>query len=553
MELRDYQKEIITELWQWFGKYRGNPCIVAPTGAGKSVLIAEIFKESIKAWPSTRCLMLTHQKELITQDYEKLLQLWPQAPVAIYSAGIGRRDTAQITYAGIQSIYNHSELLRTIDLVIVDEAHLINHEDTGRYRKLIDTLRRRQPNMKVIGMTATPYRLGHGMITDYPAIFSAPLIEPVTIIDLIEMGYLSILRSKATKTVLDVSHVKKSGGEYVEKDLQEAVDVELTNEQVVDETLSRAADRHHILFFCAGVQHAEHIRDILTGKGVMADCVTGKTPKKQREQIINDFKSGQIRCLTNANILTTGFDYPGIDCIAMLRPTCSPGLMVQMVGRGLRIAPGKKDCLVLDFAGNIAKHGAITHILPPAPKGEGKGTPPCKECPQCMEILPINMMVCPACGYEFPKPQEKDLHLALHNDDVLGLEPNEMPVQSWQWYIKPSKRTGIDMLVCNYYGGPHGVDIIREYYCIWNEGWAGRKAIGELRKTCLGCNVDYEACKTSEQLLEALNNAHSPSSVSWIPEGDKNQYKRIVKKNWTKPAEPEEKESDYGSETALFF
>ena len=372
--LRPYQQRAIDDLYAWFrAGNEGNPCMVLPTGAGKSHIVAALCKDALQQWPETRVLMLTHVKELIVQNAGKMREHWPGAPMGIYSASVGKKQLGEpITFAGIQSIAKKAALVGHVDLVIIDECHLVSHKEEGGYRTFLDALKSINPALRVIGLTATPYRLGHGLITDKPAIFD-DLLESVTIAELVYKGFLSVLRSKVTELRLDVSSVHRRGGEYIESEMQDAVDTDENNRAVVSEVMALGADRKAWLFFCAGVRHAEHIRDILQERGITAECVTGATPKGERDRIISDYKAGKIRALTNANVLTTGFDYPGIDLIAMLRPTLSPGLYVQMAGRGLRIAPGKEDCLVLDFAGVVAKHGPITAVEPPKKGGSGDG------------------------------------------------------------------------------------------------------------------------------------------------------------------------------------
>ena len=206
------------------------------------------------------------------------------------------------------------------DLCIIDECHLVSHKNEGGYRTLLAELLLINPAMRVIGLTATPFRLGHGLITDKPALFDA-LIEPVSIEELIFKGHLATLRSKVTRAKLDTSGVHKRGGEFIESELQAAVDNDDLNSAVVREVIAQAGGRKAWLFFCAGVDHARHVAEVLNDYGVVADCVTGETPKKERARMLADFKAGKIRALTNANVLTTGFDYPDIDLIAMMRPT----------------------------------------------------------------------------------------------------------------------------------------------------------------------------------------------------------------------------------------
>jgi len=188
MILRDYQRQAIDSLYDWFRKNdTGNPCLVLPTGAGKSVILAELCRDALSSWPGTRILILSHVKELLEQDAEKIRILWPDAPLGIYSAGLGCRDVDAITVAGIQSVYRKASEIGYVDIAIVDECHLLNHKDEGMYRNLLNELEAINPSLRVIGLTATPYRLGHGLITEGGALFNA-LIEPVRIGELVERG-----------------------------------------------------------------------------------------------------------------------------------------------------------------------------------------------------------------------------------------------------------------------------------------------------------------------------------------------------------------------------
>ncbi len=266
-----------------------------------------------------RFLCLTHVKELIDQNAQKLRQVWPNAPLGIYSAGLGRRDLDSITFAGIQSVRKKAHQIGHVDLVIVDECHLISHKAEGGYRNLINDLQEINPSIRVIGLTATPYRMGHGYITDGNALFDG-MVEPVTIAELVADGYLAPLRSKVTGSNLDVTGVHKRGGEYIEKELQAAVDTADMNKSIVQEVISLAGDRKAWLFFCSGVEHAYHVRDELRERGIVAETVTGNTTLSERDAILGAYKRGEIKAITNANVLTTGFDYPDIDLIAMLAP-----------------------------------------------------------------------------------------------------------------------------------------------------------------------------------------------------------------------------------------
>ena len=447
--LRPYQKKALEELYSWFETHEGHPCLVLPTGAGKSHIIAELCKDAIQNWPETKILMLTHVKELIDQNAQKLRLHWPNAPLGIFSAGIGRKELGEpITFAGIQSIRNQE--MGHIDLCIIDECHLVSHKAEGTYRSFLKRLQELNPNLRVIGFTATPFRMGHGLITDAPALFD-DLIEPITIEELQRQGYLADLRSKVTRSKLSADGVHKRGGEYIEKELQQAVDIDEKTEAVIEEVISLADLRKSWLFFCTGVSHAQHVKEILLAHGISADCITGSTGKKDRERIIESFKTGEIRALTNANVLTTGFDYPDIDLIVMMRPTLSPGLYIQMAGRGLRLKCHTDHCLVLDFAGVVETHGPITNVRIPGRKQENSDAlPPSKICPACDEILASQVKVCRYCGYEFPAAEHQDWQ--LHDDDIMGKEESSLVVTSWLWSPHTSKKSGKEMVKITYFG-----------------------------------------------------------------------------------------------------
>jgi DNA repair protein RadD len=526
--LRDYQQRAIDELYQWFNDGgEGNPCVVLPTGSGKSHIVAALCKDVLQSWPETRVLMLTHVKELIEQNAEKMRQHWPGAPMGIYSASLGRRNLAEpITFAGIQSVRNKAPQIGHVDLIIVDECHLIGHTEAGGYRKLIDQLTAINPSIRVIGLTATPYRLGHGMITDKPAIFDA-LIEPVTIQELIHKKYLAVLRSKVTKEKLSTEGIKKRGGEYIESEMQAAFDTDDHNAAVVDEVISLAGDRKAWLFFCAGVEHAEHIAEELNARGIVAACLTGDTPKSQREQIIADFKSGAIRALTNVNVLTTGFDYPDIDLIAMLRATMSPVLYVQMAGRGLRPKSHTDHCLVLDFAGVVETHGPITAVAAPKKRGDGTGEAPVKVCDTCGELVHISAKECPACGALFPEPEKPKLQ--LRDVDIMGIDPTEMSITDWRWRKHTSRASGKTMVAVDYYGGLSD-PVITEYFAITHEGHAGAVATQKLAAIASRCGaVRAMAYSEIDEICSEMQMARKPKKVSYKKDG---KYYRVTSRDF---------------------
>ena len=222
---------------------------------------------------------------------------------------------------------------------------------------------------------------------------------------MVRQGHLCPVVPKQAETQLDVAGVGSRGGEFVARDLEAAVDRDDVTRAAVAEIVRHGEGRGSWLAFCSGVDHARHVRDAIRGHGVSCETVTGDMPGPERDAILAAFKAGRLRCVTNANVLTTGFDAPGTDLIALLRPTKSAGLYVQMVGRGTRPAEGKEDCLVLDFAGNTARHGPIDTVDGGRQeRGEAPGEAPVKTCPECQATNHASARRCPGCGFEFPPP-----------------------------------------------------------------------------------------------------------------------------------------------------
>ena len=526
--LREYQTRTIDQLYAWFeAGNSGNPCLVLPTGSGKSHIIAALCKDALQSWPETRILMLTHVRELIEQNAEKMRQHWPNAPMGIYSAGLRRKELGEpITFAGIQSVRSKAKQIGHVDLVIIDEAHLVSHKDEGGYRTLLTDLRVINANLRVIGLTASPYRLGHGYITDKPAIFDA-LIEPVSIEELIFKGFLCNLRSKLTTTKLEVDGVKKRGGEYIESELQAAVDTDDKNSKVVAEIIKLGAERRSWLVFCAGVAHAHHVRDAMVAQGIVAECVTGETPSAERDRMLTEFKAGRIRALTSVGVLTTGFDHPSIDLIAMLRPTMSPGLYVQMAGRGLRPSPNKTDCLVLDFAGVVEQHGPITAVRAPPKKGDRVGEAPVKVCDNCQEICALSVRICPACGAEFPEPERPPLKLS--NLDIMGVEGIDMDVSAWTWRKHISRASGKEMITCTMYGSLSDAPVT-SYYAITHDGFAGERARKNLADIAhkSGVVLDYASADLHD-IAKQMTDGKPPKTIEYKRDG---RFYTVLSHKW---------------------
>ena len=408
MLLRPYQEDALRALFAFWRNGGGNPLIAMTTGTGKSVVIAFLIKQLLTDYPNMRVLITAPNRELIDQDIKELRKVWPDAPIGINCDGLGSRDTdTQILFVSINSIYRNPQAVGRRDLVIIDEAHFIPHHDQGMYRITLDALRELVPDLRVAGLTATPYRLDSGHLCEGDGHIFDSVVYEYGIGQGIRDDVLAPLSSKATIATIDVSGVGKRGGEFIADQLEAAAIKDGVVERACDEISTYLGQRRAWLVYCVGVAHATMVRDALRARGVDCEMVLGETPDDQRDRIIEDFRAGRLTALVSVMVLSYGFNVPHVDLIAMLRPTCSAGLYVQQVGRGTRKADGKQNCLVLDFAGNVRRFGPVDDVRIKIKNNSKDGEAPTKVCPSCREIVMLGVSECPHCGFTFPRREIK--------------------------------------------------------------------------------------------------------------------------------------------------
>lgn len=475
LELRPYQRAAVDAVFAWVASHDGHPLVVVPTGGGKSLLMATIIAEALSNAPHARALVLAHRKELIQQNTRAVLTRMPATAVGVYSAGLNRKDRAhRVIVGGIQSVARDPYALGAFDLVLVDEAHLVPASDDTYYRKTIAALRIQNPHVRFVGLTATPYRMGSGLLHRGSHALFTDIAYEASVADLVTQGYLCRLVSRGTTTHLDTRGVATRGGDFVPGELERAVDRDELTRDVVAETLRLAEGRSRILVFCSGVAHAEHVADEFLRQGVPAQAVHGGTAAEAREWALAAFRSGQLRVLTSMDVLTTGYDEPAIDAIVLLRPTRSAGLYVQMVGRGFRLHPSKSTTLVLDFAGNVARHGPVDRLTIEDATGPGTGgLAPTKECPKCATILYAGARTCTECAHEFPPPERPPIIPVASTLPILATEPEWVEVTAVEYgrHEKPDKPPSLRV---EYWGGFSR--IATEWVCLEHEGFARSKA-----------------------------------------------------------------------------
>lgn len=485
MNLRPYQVRTLEQLDAWFAANPdGNPIVSACVGAGKSILIAEFCRRAVLDYPDyrARILMLVPSKELLAQNLSKLSHLDKDINIGIVSASLGRKDTAfdkDVVLATVGSVAKNPGQLGRLDIILVDECHLINRKETGQYRKLIADCQRYNPYLRVIGLTGTPFR-GNGIwLTEGEERLFTDIAARVTLTELLDSGFLSPLVNTETGIQVSASEVRQNNGDYVVSELEKLLDDTELTQNIAQTIVSLGKDRKHWLVYGVTVTHATHLCAAINALGIRAEVVSAQTPARERDRIISNFKRGTLRCLCNVAVLTTGFDVPELDLIALVRNTKSPVLYTQIAGRGMRIADGKTDCLWLDFTDTTANMGPVDRV-------KGRGEPklkkdpietPFKICPGCGSQLGTALLQCPICGQAFdpPKPAITDTlsNAAILSETVFNTYPVQRVTYAYHRGLKNKDKPPTLKVTYWAYVKP----IISEWVCLEHGGYAQAKAL----------------------------------------------------------------------------
>lgn len=497
-DLRPYQDPISEKVFTYMRNNRDkHPLVAMPTGSGKTVVLADIILKAIKRWPATKVLVISHVREILEQDYESIT-FHTGLDVGVYSAGLKKREMKQVTVAGIQSIFRKPERWKDYKFIIIDECHLIPPGKNSMYRKFFAGLE----HPRYFGLTATPFRLGDGYIYgEEESIFDDLIYDLTTkkkFIQLIKDGYLCQLKTSATNIELETEGIRTVAGDFDKKMLSTKIDKDSITKVAIQEIIEKGAAYKKWLIFAIDIEHAENIAEELGQNGIPTMVIHSKMDF-DRATVIKHYKLGTFRAIVNVNVLTTGFDDPEIDLIALLRPTKSPVIHVQTIGRGLRIAPKKDHCLVLDFAGNTERLGPINDIVPKK-KGKGKegGEPITKRCPACDTIHHPTKKICEFCGHVF---QFKTLlqGTAKEVDVIKDKEQVWLKVNDVSYQLH-NKKNSPSMMKVTY---TCGLRTYNEYVCVEHRGYAGYKAKHFLEyRGVTGIKTAIGAVHNSEDLMK---------------------------------------------------
>jgi superfamily II DNA or RNA helicase len=434
MLLRPRQKELVNRAVEALHRH-GNTLAVAPTGSGKTVMLSATIGELFKASRIKSCVV-AHRDELTAQNQAKFCRVNPHIPTGIFDASV-KSWQGDTTFAMVQTLSRETNLasMPRLDLLVIDEAH---HARSESYLRVITHAKTLNPNLKLLGMTATPNR---GDKKGLRPVFSN-VCDRITVNELIASGHL--VRPKMF--VMDLGmrerlkEVRKTAGDYDMEAVAQIMDTRPINEAVVAHWKKKAGNRQTVVF-CSTVEHACHVRQGFRDANVPAVLVHGEMPGVEREQALKAYSTGVVQVIVNVAVLLEGWDHPPTSCIVLLRPSSYKSTFIQMVGRGLRTVnpeeyPGiiKNDCIVLDFGTATLTHGSIeqTANLDDAIKGDA----PVKACPECEGEVPAAVFECPLCGFNFesqPKEGTEDTGIEVDEEDFTMTEIDILNRSHFVW------------------------------------------------------------------------------------------------------------------------
>lgn len=396
MLLRSRQQEFVDKCMVALAD-NDNTLGVAPTGAGKTIMLSKVIGNFYEQNPNLRACVLAHRDELTAQNEEKFKWVNPTISTSIVDS-YGKSWDGQVTFAMVQTLSreNNLEEMPPVDLLVIDEAH---HVTAPSYKNILDYARNVNPELKILGVTATPERgdkssLGEvfnnccDQIKIGELILSGNLVRPITFV--IDMGNATE-KLKALRT--------RGKGDYSEAEVASILDSEPLNSEVVRHWREKAGERKTVVF-CSSVSHARNVMNSFNAAGISTALITGEMTKEQRAIVFKNMTKGMIQVIVNVAVLTEGWDYPPISCVVLLRQSSYKPTMVQMIGRGLRtinplIYPDiiKKDCVVLDFGISTILHGSLDQMINLSSKNKGF-----KICPSCQKKIPKEVEECPLCN-----------------------------------------------------------------------------------------------------------------------------------------------------------
>jgi len=432
MELRGVQKECLEEIYASFKEGGTYHLIHACVGFGKTIIASELMR-SAKVEYGAKCLFLCHLKELVVQTVDKFKTVAPDLSCGVVCGSLGLNEVQDITVGTRQTIVRNLDKFQLINLIIVDEVHLYSDQ----YQKIVDHFLDLNPRLRVLGVTGTPFNTRDGWIYGGGKRWEEPCFR-ADIRKMIDLSYLSKFRYKMADS-MPLEEVRVRRGEFMDGDLENEMVKEVHMGSVKHAIADHCSGRKKILIFCVTIGHAEALAAFLG-----CHAVHSKLKSDVWRERVDGFKDGETRILINVGQLTIGFDAPSVDCLIVARPTMSASLHVQICGRGLRVADGKEDCLIVDLVGNYLRHGLPCAPKVRAPKEEQSESEKKEKesdiCQECFEVVEAGLDFCPYCGAEMADRNE--LRKIEEQLNLKEIERKKMTAKfvGWKWKRWTTKR-----------------------------------------------------------------------------------------------------------------
>lgn len=407
--LRPYQQQFIDDVREQFKLNHKRVVGVAPCGAGKTIMTGWMIKESERR--GKRSIFFVHRHELIEQTAKTFTNL--DIPFGVIEAGTAFNPNLPVQIASVQTLARRIDKIPSPDFLICDECH---HILAATYKKILNAF----PDAFLLGVTATPLRMGGITLCD---VFSS-MVQSLTVDELINLGNLTPFRYFAPETDIDLSNVRTKFGEFVERDLENAMSKPKIIGNIVD-TYKKIADGKSAICYCVNVFHSKTIAQAFLDAGIPAAHVDGETPKLERTTAVDKFRRGQIKVLCNAELFGEGFDVPNCQAVILARPTQSLTLFIQQALRPLRPDPNdpNKVAIIIDHVENYIRHGLPNEnhnwSLDPNFKEESKKPP--RRCPKCYAVISSRTKICPHCGYIF-KTNNRSIDLTEYDADFINID-----------------------------------------------------------------------------------------------------------------------------------
>lgn len=513
--LRDYQQNAVDYTIKWL-EYKDAPAIISiATGGGKSHIIASLAEHYYNL--GKRVAILAHRKELLVQNGGKLT-----IPHGYCSASLGDKDLhLPVIVGGIQTIVRRQFDL--FDIIICDECHRIpNNTEISQYWDFIN----RNVGAKLVGLTATPYRMNGGKLAWGEIVYEADYNL------LLKGGFVTPLTNKV-KHQPDLTKIKITAGDYNLDELSHYMEDPALIDSAVKHIIGYGDQRSSVLIFCVSVAHANLLNAAMKANGLDSAVISGDTSSGERDWILQSFRSGSLKHLINCEILLEGFDAPNIDMIACLRPTKSKSLWVQMLGRGVRLHAGKENCLIIDMAGNLQEHGGIGVPYSAPSKRETKPTTG-RICPACEEFCEPRAKDCGSCGYVFEvvdPAKANHEHKADTKSNAISDPPQRIMVTNVTYSHHISRKTGSQSIKVMYHSPEVRYGYVAEYLSCWHTNeWARGKAHQWFKQRGKDIYGGIEKYSVEDLLYYANTYLKKPTAI-WVDyNGD---FPRITKYEWT--------------------